>query len=88
MFDETRINITNCILQDLVLKTGSKRFVSRLSFVVVVLDDLACSSCIGHDVRFDFLIIGRWCHCFWLVLNVGQIQEVDSRDFQVIVSFD
>ena len=39
-------------------------------------------------ILLSLMNVGRWCHCFWLVFNIGQIQKVDSSDFQVIISFN
>ena len=67
---EARIDVTYGVVQDVILKTGSEGLVCSQRLVVNVLDDLASSSRIGHDVRLDFLEVCCWSHCFRFVFDV------------------
>ena len=88
VFCETGIDVSYGVIQDVILETGSECLICSQRLVANVLDDLASSSRIGHDMRLDFLIVGCWSHCIWLVFYISEVQEVDASHFQVIISFD
>ena len=87
MLCEARVNLSNCVVEDVVLEAGTDSFISYLWLVVIVLDDLTCSGCVGCDVRLDLLIESCWGHCLRLVFNLSEVEEVDSRHFEVVIPF-
>ena len=87
VFSEPRIDIPDCVVEDVVLEAGTNSFISCLWLVVVVLDDLTYSGCVGCNVRLDLLIESCWCHCLRLVFDLGEVEEVDSRHSEVVVPF-
>ena len=84
---ESRVDLFDRVIEDVILEAWTNGFIGCLLLVVVVLDDLTCSGCVGCDVRLDLLIEGCWCHCLRLVFDLSEVEEVDPRHSEVIVPF-
>ena len=87
MLYESRVDLFDSVVEDVVLEAWTNSFISCLLLVIVVLDDLTCSGCVGCDVRLDLLIEGRRCHYLRLVLNLSEVEEVDPCHSEVVVPF-
>ena len=84
---ESRVNLSDGVVENVVLEAGTNRFISCLWLVVVMLDDLPCSGCVGRDVRLDLVKESCWGHCLRLVFDVSEVEEIDSGHFEVVIPF-
>ena len=56
MLYESRVNLFDGVVQDVILEARTNSFIGCLLLVVVVLDDLSCSGGVGCDMRLDLLV--------------------------------
>ena len=87
MFSKTWIYISDSVVQDVVLETGTQSLISWLGHIIIMLNDLPSPSSVGHYVGFHFMEVCSWRHRLWFILYVRQVEEIDTCYLQVVVSF-
>ena len=53
-----------------------------------MLYDVTCFGGVGHYVSLDFLELSCGSHCFWLVFDVCEIEEIYSCHLEVKILLD